>query len=312
MKLQKNDGVTIRVKTFHIKPDLSHRKRSERPVLGFGALGLLSYRRILVALTGTEGDTSVLRYLSMLDGIGSVAPNPNVDGVSDLEEDKPSIFFHHLQKGRKSLMNLVAQEGIDLILVGRATHQTRSVSDLRYLVLQAPCPVWVIPDSGNAPKLQSIVIPMDLRTPLSQAVQAASAIAEARHIPECLALNVYFLETRFPSRKYAQIENKRKWHAFAECISCIRPNGTWFTLHFEEGAQVSKVIGRFVEELDVDLVVMGTKRRSPFAGTVFGSTILETVESGGTPVLVVKTGESRFFRELLAAMFRPKDVLQTS
>jgi len=300
MKLQKNDGVTIRVKTFHIKPDLSHRKRSERPVLGFGALGLLSYRRILVALTGTEGDTSVLRYLSMLDGIGSVAPNPNVDGVSDLEEDKPSIFFHHLQKGRKSLMNLVAQEGIDLILVGRATHQTRSVSDLRYLVLQAPCPVWVIPDSGNTPKLQSIVIPMDLRTPLSQ------------DIPECLALNVYFLETRFPSRKYAQIENERKWHAFAECISCIKRNGTWFKLHFEEGAQTSRVIGRFVDERSVDLVVMETKRRSPSAAAVLGSNVLDTVETSHSPVLVVKTGhESGFFRELLAAMFRPKDVLQT-
>jgi len=249
----------------------------------------------------------------MLDDSAGVALNPNVDGVSDLEAGKPSIFFHHLQKGRKPMMNLVAQEGIDLILVGRSTHQTRLVSDLRSLVLQAPCSVWVIPDSVNAPKLQSIVVSMDLRTPLSPAVQAASAIAEARHIPECLALHVYFLETRFPSRKYAQIENERKWHAFAECISCIQRNGTWFKLHFEEGAQVSRVIGRFADERSVDLVVMETKRRSPSSAAVLGSTVLDTVETSHSPVLVVKNShESGFFRELLAAMIRPKDGLQTS
>lgn len=213
-------------------------------------------------------------------------------------------------------MELVVKQRIDLILVGRSSHESESTpisSVVRHLALTAACPVWIVPDTAKASKVQNIIVPMDFGTSCAEAAEVASILAEAWRIPECLALHAYFQDSRFPSEQSAQALKEGKWYAFAECTSRIKRTAPWFKLHFEEGARVSTVIGSFARKRGADLIVLGTQQRSQYAAALRGSTTLETIESSRIPVLVVKSGQgSSFFREILTAVLRPKDVLQTA
>ncbi|MBM3801756.1 MAG: universal stress protein [Acidimicrobiia bacterium] len=326
--------------------DPLRRKQANRSNLACDDRDPLPYRRILVLLTGTALDTGVLRYLCLLSEIvgvpwieqtselprrgemarGTATNGRQYDGCrftsavtsSPHHSQLPFVIFHTIRQGSlKSLIDLVTEHEIDLILVGRSTCEPRKLSirsTVCYLAMEAPCPVWVVPDAVTNPSLQSILVPMDLSAGVSEAANAASALAEACQIPDCLAVHVYFQETRSPSSQYSQLLNERKWQTFAEATSQIKRNGTWFRIHFEEGPSVSKAIQKVADDSGADLIVVATRQRSRLAAALFGGSTLETIESSRVPVLVVKQGTCRsgLFRELAKAMRRPRHSLQTS
>ena len=319
-------------------------KQTADPIIDHGVTQL-PYQRVLVVLTGTDLDTCVLRYLCLLEALGSTSQTSGVHGMAYRmlslrahgqdsrsddsvglqagvclppdDKERPIVFFHTLRKGGcRALLELVAKQNIDLILAGCPIQETGSrpiLSEIRLLTLRAPCPVWVVPDTVQDPKIQHIVVPMDFNIPCGEAAQVASVLAEAWQIREILALHAYFQESGFPSERSARALKDGKWQAFSECTSRLGRNAPWFKLYFEEGPCVSRVIERFAERSDADLIVMGTCQRSRWAAAVLGSTLLETIERSRIPVLVVKTGHRvSFLREVFEAMLHPKDILRTS
>lgn len=181
----------------------------------------------------------------------------------------------------------VAQEGaFDLLLVGQselAGHLTR----------RAPCSVLVVPDGAPA-HVERVVVPVDFSAHAAEAVDVALAFAQASGIDTVHLLHAYVAPTAYGARSDARVEIDReeahRWAAqrFAAFLDRLDLRALVVETHLVETASVAEATLAEIAALGADLVVVGTRGRSPSAAIQLGR-VAETVLQGArVPVLAVK------------------------
>jgi nucleotide-binding universal stress UspA family protein len=275
------------------------------------------FRNILVAVSG-GASRGLLDYAAM---IGCWDPGARVHLVHVLThesrctatEDIQACVPRSLARAGLSMITgdrldaLIAharQIGADVILLGSRAAPRHRRSLARRLAMSAPCSIWLIPD-GSPPTLDRILVPVDYSERSADALAVATSIAAAAGLEDCAALHVRFNPAVATFEEYEEIAMADDREAFDIFVARIDLNGVDVTPLYEEGANVATVIGRVASRRQCDLVVMGTRGRSPAASVLLGSETDQVIRETQRPVLAVKHyGASLHLKDALPEVLR--------
>lgn len=186
----------------------------------------------------------------------------------------------------------VAQEGaFDLLLVGQG--------DLaEQLARRALCSVLAVPNRapGAVPaRIERVVVPVDFSVHAAEAVDVARAFAQASGIETVHLVHVYVAPAaygaqRAEARAQVAIEEAHWWAAqrFEAFQSRLNLRGMAVETHLVEAASVLEATLAEIAVLGADLVVVGTRGRSPSAAIQLGRVAEAVLRYAGVPVLAVK------------------------
>jgi len=242
-----------------------------------------------VALSGRETDTGLLCYAAMLR---RVLEDPEMRCLHVARESSVAAALPGVDCDIVTgdvldciLAHAVKHEA-DLILLGHASERRRR-SLARRLAAEAPCSVWMAP-AGSAPSIRRILIPIDFSRRSADTVAVACALAEAAGLDECLALHVHFNDSLVTFDELEEILAEDRDRAFCLFIAPIDLRGVWVKPLFVDSSRVADTTVRAAAEDGCDLIVMGTRGRSPSAAVLLGSETEECIMTTRTPLLAVK------------------------
>ena len=297
------------------------------------------YRNLMVGLGRTNADAELVRYVAMVTELGtaervgcvhvlpSSAATPR-DGDynrvrADLQASVESSGLHWPASVEVSydvlygplmdqLLTYTAERQVDVLFAGHGVKTPRRGTLARRLAMKAPCSVWMVPVAAPC-TLHRILVPIDFSEGAADALRVATSLARLAGHAECLALHVYFNEAVATYEGYDEVIRGQEQQAYRQFIAPINCQGVRVKPLFEEGAQAAQVIGRVVEQQQVDLVVMATRGRSRSASILLGSVTEETLLATRVPLLAVKHFGARMgvLQALLDRRFRQGGDLRT-
>lgn len=200
-----------------------------------------------------------------------------------------------------ALLTEAAESGADLLLVGHRKNSRGRRSLSRRLALKAPCSVWMVPE-GSVPKVGRVLAAVDLSQPSAEALSLAANVAARAGLQECTVLHV-----QAPSLLgYDRVDREGVEHALNRFLSPLELHGVRPVIRIEESGSVAGVVGALVEKEKFDLVVVGTRGRSPSAAVLLGSESESVLQDSPAPVLITKEpgGRVGVLRALLDREFR--------
>ncbi len=267
---------------------------------------------MLVALAANETDFCLLQYAAMLE---RWLPGLAVHGVhiSENGEAAPPCslggrYSHILPSASwetlagdvlDTLIDCAASRSADVVLLGHSgRHGKRSLT--RRLAMKAPCSVWMVPN-GSLPSISSILAPVDLSKPAADTLELATALAERAGLEECCALHVYFNDALVTFEEFGEELAEHKEDAFDLFVAPINLHGVHARPLFVESPNVARTIVKVAQERHADLIVMGTRGRSPSAAVLLGSETEQVIIDTTVPILAVKHRGARLrLRQALA------------
>ena len=285
---------------------------------------MFPFRRVLVALAGTETDAGLLDYAAMLGEHSSgteflcvhIAPSePALRRVLPLRERAlklladegraNSVICEFVQGDREDLLlEIAAEHRADVMLLGHRRDRSGLRSLARRMAMEAPCAVWLAPE-GSPAQLRRILIPIDFSRRSADAVTLAAELAESMGLDEAYALHVYFNEASVSYDEYDEIIADKHDVAFSVFVGPINLHGVHLRPFFVEGSIVAHTLLRIADEQGCDLIVMGTRGRSRSAAVLLGSETEHAIRETRIPILAVKHFGSRL-RFLQALLDRGK------
>jgi SulP family sulfate permease len=261
---------------------------------------VLPFRRLLVALSGRDTDCGLLRYAAMLNRIltGAEILYLHVAGDGDppeLRRKFASGVSELLPDGRSevvagdvldSILEAATAQNSDLILLGHSSGRRRR-SLARRLSMKSPCSVWIAPAESPA-SISRVLVPFDFSRISADTMSVATALAEAAGLDECLGLHVEFNQAVVTFDEIDEIVAQDRDRAFALFIAPINLHGVWVKPLFVDSPNVAQTIVRTAVEQACDLIVMGTRGRSPSASVLLGSETEHCLMTAPVPLLAVK------------------------
>jgi SulP family sulfate permease len=289
------------------------------------------FKSVTVPLSMTGEDQALLRYAEHLarQGIARefhfvhvATPHDKASGVSVPEtlenmarmvEDvfdpgmKQTKMHYRVMNGTNridSLLQYVLATHADLILLGHRKRRTGQRSLARRLAMIGSCSVWMVP-AESAPEVRRIMVPIDFSQPSADCLSQATAIAHTNHVPECLAVHVFFDESVIRYDEHEDIVRGEEEAVFARFVAAIDTHGVSVRPAFEESVNVAQAILRKTEQYRADLIVISTRGHSRAAAILLGSVTSQVMAESKIPVLVIKHfGDRMSIREsLLASRF---------
>jgi sulfate permease, SulP family len=258
------------------------------------------FRRILVAMEHCDTDVALLRYAAMLHGILPAAEVYclHVAAGGEREDLRRELFCRvagFLPNARceviigdtlDAIVATAAADAVDLILAGHST-QGRQRSLARRLAMKAPCSVWMVPNRCQA-SLRRILVPIDFSRISADTLAAATALAEAAGLDECLALHVHFNDALVTFDEFDDMLAEDRHRAFGIFVAPIDLRGVWVKPLFVDSSHVAATIVRTAADQECDLIVMGTRGRSPSATVLLGSETEHCMMNTPVPLLAIK------------------------
>jgi len=119
-------------------------------------------------------------------------------------------------------------------------------------------------------------------------LNVATAICEATGLDECLALHVSFNESLVTFDEFDDILAEDRDRAFGIFVAPIDLHGVWVKPLFVDSCHVAPTIIRTAAEHGCDLIVMGTRGRSPSAAVLLGSETEQCMMTTPVAILVLK------------------------
>jgi MFS superfamily sulfate permease-like transporter/nucleotide-binding universal stress UspA family protein len=265
--------------------------------------------RILVGFTRPEEDARLAAYAAMVARLGParevrfarlMPPGSNGDTTRARMELEASVraqmsgvpanvaLSYDVMAGPlvDQVVGHVADQQIDLLLVGDRRDPAARKALGRRLAMKVPASVWLVPDGAPA-AIRRVLVPIDFSDPAADAVRVAASIAR-RAGAECLALHVYFNEATVTYEEYDEVIRGKEREAFDRFIAPIDLQGVTVSPIFEEGPSVPHAITRVVERTGSDLIVMSTRGRSRSAAILLGSVTEDMIVDTPVPLVAVK------------------------
>jgi SulP family sulfate permease len=258
------------------------------------------FRRILLPLSGRETDKGLLCYAAMLS---RVLGSPDIRCLHVARDPDSVVLRAELERRialaiptsrcdfvagdiLDSILAAAARFEADLILLGHASRRHRR-SLARRLAGEAPCSVWMAPE-GSPATIRRILVPIDFSRRSADTLAAATALAAAAGLDECVALHVDFNEAAVSFDEFDEILAEDRDRAFGIFMAPIDLHDVWVKPIFVDSARVADTIVRTAVEQECDLIVMGTRGRSPSAAVLLGSETEQCIMTTGMPLLAVK------------------------
>ncbi len=268
------------------------------------------YRHLMVGLARTDADAGLIRYAAMVARLGTASEIRFVHVVPSSAAHDHNRVLAELQAAVQShftgvpataqvsydvltgplvdrLLAHVAEQQVDLFLVGHGLEALGRRALARRLAMKAPCSVWMVPAAAPA-TLQRILVPIDFSEPAADSLRVATSMARLSGHAECLALHVYFNEAVITYEENDPVLRGQEEQAYRQFIAPINCQGVQVTPLFEECANVGHAIGRSAERHGADLIVMATRGRSRSAAILLGSVTEEMIIETRVPLLAVK------------------------
>jgi nucleotide-binding universal stress UspA family protein len=187
------------------------------------------------------------------------------------------------------MLRIAKEDDTDLVIVGR---DESGGTLAEKLARKAPCSVLIVPPEGPG-VIERVLVPVDFSDHAADAVDVAVAFAEAAGLGEVHLLHVYgvpdvylklgknYDEFHDTMRRFAD----ERYDAFVQTVDF---RGLTPVPHFVQGEDVPRAIHEQAAELEADLVVVGTRGRSPSAAILLGSVGERVVRAAEVPVVAVK------------------------
>jgi nucleotide-binding universal stress UspA family protein len=270
------------------------------------------FTRPLVALSLTEPDVGLLRYVSMLSERESfeevrfshVASLPHgadsAAALHMLKERMQAQVCEHFDRPRvrtvcevvhgpriDQLMAMAALHHNDVIMLGHRKGRSGQRSLARRLAMVTDSSIWLVPE-GSPDRLTNIVVPIDFSVHSADALEVATCIAAAHGIDRCVAVHVFFDPSSVRYAEHLDEIRGREATAFADFVRPINLHGVSVEPVFEESTHPPQALLRVAGRHGADLIVMNTRGRSRAAAILLGSITSKTMEDTTIPVLCVK------------------------
>lgn len=162
------------------------------------------------------------------------------------------------------------------------------------VVAHARCPVAVVPADTVVAPLRRILVAVDGSDTSARAVELAVSLAEASGASVTCVLGWHVeihegvVVTERSSERWAAVEQRYAalGHQVVDPVAARHP-GVGVDVVVRHGSP-SRVVVDTAAELEVDLVVVGSRGRGGFRGLLLGSVSRRVVENAGSVVLVVR------------------------
>jgi nucleotide-binding universal stress UspA family protein len=197
--------------------------------------------------------------------------------------------------------------GIDLIIMG--THGRTGLSHwlmgsvAEHVVRTANCPVMTVracKESAEVAPYLDILVPIDFSPYAQKALRYARTLAHLfdanLHLLHVLDLPIhpthYGLGNDVLVRLNPEVQ-RRSYEEMELLMAKMSPLKVAYQTHVREGRAYSEIV-RFVQEQEIDLIVMGTHGLSGLEHFLLGGTTDKVVRHAPCPVLTVKLKERDF------------------
>jgi len=289
------------------------------------------FERALVGLDRSDRDRGLLSYVAMLAGAGlideiqcvHIVPTAAADDSVERDELRAALkvetdrvlsalpasvrVTHEIRRGPllDKLLVAIAENRSDVALIGHRQDHALRRSLARRLAKLAPCSIWLVPDGAPA-AITRILAPIDFSPAAGHALRVAATVGQCLGVPELHAIHVYFDEARTTYEGHDEVIRGREASALAGFVHSLELNDTRIVPHYREASHPADAIRRVADEISANLVVMGTRGRSPSAAVLLGSVAQETLVASRVPVLVVRAPGPHvgLFRALMQRLWR--------
>jgi nucleotide-binding universal stress UspA family protein len=184
------------------------------------------------------------------------------------------------------LLETAAEWGADLILVGHSREHNGRRALARRLAMKAPCSVWMRPEFSPT-SVRRVLAAIDYSEQSAYALAIAGRIAAFAGSAECMALHVYFNQSA-AAPEYAAPQRANEQEAFARFVAPLDTGGAAVLPFFDESPDIAKAVERLAQTKGVDLVVMGSRGKTPSASILLGSESEHMLMTSDIPVLIAK------------------------
>ncbi len=296
--------------------------------------------RILVALDLTEMDDSLIRYTSFMaklfntdkiyffhvadsyelpEEVKKNYPDlvaPKDETIIKLLEDKIKTEWVtdytceisiELKEGNAidQLLKWIDIKSVDMILMGRKDISNGSGVMPQKVSKLAHSSVLIVPEISEL-KLDKMVIPLDFSKHSKLAMEAAISIAKVSGA-EIIALNAYYVPSGYhkAGKSREEFAEIMKGHAEADFKKFMIQNDFDQSIpcHFvlDEGSPADKIY-EYAEEVNADLLIMGSKGRTGIASILLGSVTEKVINyKSHMPLAIIKDKDENmgFLKALL-------------
>lgn len=211
------------------------------------------------------------------------------------------------------LVRFAAQKSGDLLCVGRqpvAVHDALSASAVT-LVRKAPCSVFIVPASIE-PRFKRILVPIVFTPRCRESLEVAVAIAGQTPGASIVVQNVYSVPIGYhkTGRTYEDFASsmrklvERQWGDFLPQVAI---DTVPWSIRFDLGNKVAGTILAVAQEMDAELIVIGSHGRTRPAGVLLGHVAESVCGHTSRPVLCVKNkGEVVDLIHAMLQLFNPE------
>lgn len=283
---------------------------------------------ILAGIDFTLSDEKVISYAALFHGIYKsklifyhvVEPESDKMSIEAVESivrkrvedfwgtDIPGNANILVEKGnrRKMFIQKSYNEDIDMIILGRKAHKTNPLLTSR-LLNSSGCTICLVPDHANV-KIENIAVGVDFSEESKKGLEEAIAIAKHTHAAvHCV--NVYtvpwgFYSTGKDYNEFAAIMEKNAINAakkFTQEMKYSIPLDFHYVLDKDQNP--SNSVYRFAQQMNADIVCVGSKGMSSYAAIFFESTLDKIIKfSNKIPLLIARNkDEKRGFLDIIRA-----------
>ena len=304
-------------------------------------------KRLLVALNLNEQDTAVIHYAGMISRVAAsdellfmhvvqmlelptdirekypqlrevppdVARQQMVDRVRQYWEGHPQSQLRFEVVQGCPIVELVRcsrQRDVDLAIVGRASPPMHLGQICERMARKAPCSVLIVPENSR-PRISAILVPVDFSSHSADALELALALAGTGECPRVDCLHAFRVPLEYERtgtgyEEFAEEMRKSALHCFAVLAAQYDTGGVKLSTDVVLDRNPAHAICQTIQRDKHDLVVMGSRGRSPAGAVLLGSITEHLIWTTKVPVLAVRQkGANATFLDALLRKLKTED-----
>jgi nucleotide-binding universal stress UspA family protein len=174
------------------------------------------------------------------------------------------------------LLELAASSAADVLLIGHHRSRTGRRSLARRLAMNAPCPVWMVPE-GSQPAIGRVLAAVDFSGHSASVIDVAATIRQAAGSEALFAVHV---------RSGDAGSDDGSLSKFAALLDAATPGVNTLV---EVSSDVAEGILRAASRHNASLIVIGSRGSSASRSILLGAETEQVLRHSTVPVLVVKS-----------------------
>ena len=275
---------------------------------------MFRFQRLVVPLSMSETDAGLLRYASLVAGLGVtrrvhfvhvITPVRSPAGVATPREVQSkmervvgahfaeanggaSLECHAIEGTRiDRLVAFSIEKKADLILLGSGKSRARRRSLAERLAMITSCSVWSVPD-GSPDRIERILAPVDFSDHSADSLGVAAALARLQDLDAIEALHAVSTATAVGGNEQSHASRESERRGFREFLTRTNGQGIAVDSVIQKGSQPADAILRHAWLTKADLIVMSTRGTGPKRENLLGSATAQILAEAPMPVLAVK------------------------